>query len=107
MATLETMSPTLGLILLVFLPLVSHGASGRDECSVDRVEQRLVSPTSVTIAWSYNCPEEKLKYFKFYVTHLEYSACNDKTNHAKLLTPKETNVSAREVITLICILHIS
>merc|ERR1712037_622648 len=63
----------------LFLPMVSHGASGRDECSVDRVEQRLVSPTSVTIAWSYQCPEEKLKQFKFYAWHLEYSACNDKT----------------------------
>ena len=92
------MTTTLGLILLVFLPILSHGASGGEECNIDRVEQRLVSPTSVTIAWSYQCPEEKLKHFKFYVTHLEYSACNDKTKKAKLLTPKETNVSAREVI---------
>ena len=101
------MTMSLSLLLLVFLPMVSHGASGGSECSVDAVEQRLVSPTSVTIAWSYNCPEEKLKYFKFYVTHMEYTACNDKTKKAKLLTPKETNVSAREVITHICILHIS
>ena len=92
------MTTTLGLILLVFLPILSHSASGGEECNIDRVEQRLVSPTSVTIAWSYQCPEEKLKHFKFYVTHLEYSACNDKTKKAKLLTPKETNVSAREVI---------
>jgi len=97
MATSETMTMSLSLLLLVFLPMVSLGASGGSECSVDAVEQRLVSPTSVTIAWSYNCPEEKLKYFKFYVTHLEYTACNDKTKKAKLLTPKETNVSAREV----------
>merc|ERR1712037_347986 len=81
----------------LFLPMVSHGASGRDECSVDRVEQRLVSPTSVTIAWSYQCPEEKLKQFKFYAWHLEYSACNDKTKKARLLVHIETNVSAREV----------
>jgi len=94
---LQTMTPTTLGLLLVFLPMVSHGASGRDECGVDIVEQRLVSPTSVTIAWSYQCPEEKLKQFKFYARHLEYSACNDKTKKARLLVHIETNVSAREV----------
>merc|ERR1719397_2476156 len=36
-------------------------------------------------------------YFRFYLTHKEYRACDDKTNNAKLLTSKEYNVSAREV----------
>ena len=92
------MTTTLGLLLLVFLPMVSHGASGGEECSIDRVEQRLVSPTSVTIAWSYQCPEEKLKHFRFYVTHKEYRACDDKSKKADLLTSNENNVSARKVI---------
>ena len=78
--------------------MVSYGASGGNDCSVDRVEQRLVSPTSVTISWSTQCPEQKLKYFRFYLTHKEYRACDDKTKKADLLTSKEYNVSAREVI---------
>ena len=103
-----TTSPTaLSLLLLVFLPIVSHGAFGRDECSVvDGVVERLVSPTSVTIAWSYHCPEEKISRFKFYVNHLEYSACNDKTKKARKLIPQEIkNASAREVIIHICTLQ--
>jgi len=90
-------STALSLLLVAFLPMVSNGASSSNTCSVDGVEQMLVSPTSVTIAWSSQCPEEKLKYFRFYLTHKEYKACDDKTNNAKLLTSKEYNVSAREV----------
>ena len=97
MATLDIMTP-LGFLLLVFLPMVSHGASGRDECSIDRVKEMGVSPTNVTIAWSYECPEDKLNIFKFYVEHLDYNACDDKTKSVKLLVPKERDVSAREVI---------
>jgi len=87
----------LSLLLVAFLPMVSYGASGGNDCSVDGVEQRLVSPTSVTISWSTQCPEQKLKYFRFYLTHKEYRACDDKTKKADLLTSKEYNVSAREV----------
>ena len=97
MVTSHSMTP-LGFLLLVFLPMVPHGASGRDECSIDRVKEMGVSPTSVTIAWSYECPEEKLNIFKFYVEHLDYNACDDKTKNVKLLVPKERDVSAREVI---------
>ena len=105
MATLDIMTP-LGFLLLVFLPMVPHGASGRDECSIDRVKEMGVSPTSVTIAWSYHCPEEKISRFKFYVNHLEYSACNDKTKKARKLIPQENkNASAREVIIHICTLQ--
>ena len=86
------------LLLLGFLPMVSYGASGSNDCSVDGVEQTLVSPTSVTIGWSYQCPEEKLKHFRFYVTHKEYRACDDKSKKADLLTSNENNVSARKVI---------
>jgi len=93
MATLDIMTP-LGFLLLVFLPMVSHG---RDECSIDRVKEMGVSPTSVTIAWSYECPEDKLNIFKFYVEHQDYNACDDKTKNVKLLVPKERDVSAREV----------
>ena len=91
-------STALSLLLVAFLPMVSNGASSSNTCSVDGVEQMLVSPTSVTIAWSYQCPEEKLKHFRFYVTHKEYRACDDKSKKAALLTSNEKNVSAREVI---------
>ena len=104
---MTTFPTALSLLLLVFLPIVSHGAFGRDECSVvDGVVERLVSPTSVTIAWSYHCPEEKISRFKFYVNHLEYSACIDKTEKdTKPLIPQEKNASAREVIIHICTLQ--
>ena len=91
-------SALLSLLLVAFLPMVSYSASSSNTCSVDGVGQRLVSPTSVTIAWSSQCPEEKLKYFRFYLTHKEYRACDDKSKKADLLTSKEYNVSAREVI---------
>ena len=68
------------------------------QCSVDNVKEIGVTPTSVTIVWSSECPEDQLNYWKFYVEHQDYNACDDKTKSVKLLVPKERDVSAREVI---------
>ena len=70
----------------------------RVKCSVDNVKEIGVTPTSVTIVWSSECPEDQLNYWKFYVEHQDYNACDDKTKSVKLLVPKERDVSAREVI---------
>ena len=68
------------------------------KCSVDNVKEIGVTPTSVTIVWSSECPEDQLNIWKFYVDHQDYNACDDKTKSVKLLVPKERDVSAREVI---------
>ena len=69
------------------------------KCSVDNVKEIGVTPTSVTIVWSSECPEDQLNYWKFYVEHQDYNACDDKTKNVnKLMVPYERDVSAREVI---------
>ena len=94
----RTSTSLLCLLLLVFLPMVSQGASEKDECNIDYLEQRRISPTSVTIAWSQHCPEGKLTRYKFYVRHKEFQACDDKSKTIKRRIISETNVTAREVI---------
>ena len=93
-----TSSTLVCLLLLVFLPMVSQGASETDECNIEHLEQRRISPTSVTIAWSQDCPEDKLTRYKFYVRHKEFKACDDKSKTIKRRIISETNVTAREVI---------
>jgi len=92
----RTSTSLLCLLLLVFLPMVSQGASEKDECNIEHLEQRRISPTSVTIAWSQDCPEDKLTRYKFYVRHKEFKACDDKSKTIKRRIIPETNVTARE-----------
>jgi len=92
----RTSTSLLCLLLLVFLPTVSQGASEKDECNIEHLEQRRISPTSVTIAWSQHCPEDKLTRYKFYVRHKEFQACDDKSKTIKRRIISETNVTARE-----------